>query len=294
MNILISGVNGFVGNAIVQQLKEGHYLIGIGTQRNTKSLVDDYFQWNIGQQDCYFKNEIGEIDVIVHAAACINNDDTDLTLSQTNCVGTQRICDLAIEKKVKRVYYISSIPVIGVPQDIPITEEHLLRPNTVYHATKLAGEFIIEQLRKRDISVVTFRIPSPIGPGMPIKTILPIFIQKSINDEKISILGSGTREQNYLDVRDLTELLEQTLDLDEIDGVYNIAAAKSISNVELAKLCVKLVNSTSQIVFLNEQDILEKQKWVISCDKAIKKLNYRPRHSIKESIIDIAREMKET
>lgn len=292
MKILITGINGFVGSSLATILGKENYIIGTGTKESSIVEVDDYFRWNMGEESIPLEKIPDDIDVIVHAAANLDKDNMNEQLITTNCLGTHRIYQLAKQKKAEKVFYLSSIPIIGIPQVHPITENHPLTPQTMYHVTKLSGELILNQLIYEGIEVIHMRLPSPIGAGMPVKTILPIFIKKAINGETIELVGKGSRRQNYLDVRDLGMLIARCLTMEEISGTYNIASAETISNLELAKLCVELTESDSNIEFLDMVDNADGQVWDVDSSKAVEQLGFRQQYTIQQSVKDIITEMR--
>lgn len=287
MNILITGSNGFIGSILVKYLKKEHKVIGVGRKSKPNSDVDRYIQWDISKSDCQDNDVKDEIDVIIHAAACISIEDSAIQLSAINCVGTQRIFALAIKKRVKKLIYISSAPIIGKPLQHPINENHPNRPFTIYHATKLAGEIILNQLERYGIENINLRIPSPIYTNMPIKTIVPLFVSKAIKNETITVNGRGTRRQNYLDVRDLANVIEKCLVKNNIQGTYIVASDKTISNIELAKLCVKITNSQSKIVFSGKEDTSDGQVWDYDNSSAKKHLEFVQTYPIEKTIEDM-------
>lgn len=65
---------------------------------------------------------------------------------------------------------------MGLHCNQPINEGVQYSPETMYHATKAAQEFILNQLVKLGTKVCSLRLPSPIGPRQPEKTIVPIFV----------------------------------------------------------------------------------------------------------------------
>lgn len=292
MKILITGSKGFIGHNLADILANGNDVISTGRGPSLSAGPKNYFSWDLAEESVPWEQIPHDLDVIVHVAASLSPNNMDEGLIATNCLGSHRIYQLAKTSNVKRVFYISSVPVIGIPRSLPITEEHPLQPRTMYHVTKLAGEMILDQLLYDGIEVVHLRIPSPIGPGMPVKTILPIFIKNALNGEKINIIGKGGRRQNYLDVRDLANLLCGCLDKEGIAGVYNIAAPETVSNLELAELCIKLTGSMSEIGFLDKEDEAEGQVWDVDTSKAADKLGFCQQYTIQQSIADIANEMR--
>jgi nucleoside-diphosphate-sugar epimerase len=136
---------------------------------------------------------------------------------------------------------------------------------------------------------VSLRLTSPSGPGTPESRILAVFVRRAVADDPLRILGRGTRKQNYLDVRDVALAVEACL-TKHASGIYNIAAANTISNCELAKLCIDELGSSAGIEFVGEPDPEEGVEWDVSASKAYRDLGYRPRFTIRDSIQAIAQE----
>ena len=127
-----------------------------------------------------------EIDIIVHCAAIITHDNYSNQLLNANCIGVQNIAEYANSIKCKQLVYFSSLPIIGKPSVIPITEEHPINPPTVYHITKYFGEQVLRLLLGEE-RVVVFRIPSPIGRKTAPNKIVPVFVQNAIQNVDFNI-----------------------------------------------------------------------------------------------------------
>lgn len=291
MNVLVTGSNGYIGRWIANHLKREHTVIGCG--RNDTSLcdVERYVRWDISDFEIPEMTIKLPLDAIVHVAASVTYDDFSESLVMSNCVGTFNITRLAVEKKCKKLIYFSGLPVVGKPKQWPITEQHSINPSTMYHATKAAGENIAMQAIKYGVHTTCLRIPSPVAPDMPVKTILPIFIDRALNNQNIILKGKGTRKQNYLDVRDLCECVELILDSSKnTNGIYNVGGFKAVSNKELAELCIKNTDSKSMIAFegVDENDDFD---WTTS-DVALRNLIGEYQHiDINQTINDVVKTM---
>lgn len=291
VKVLITGVKGFAGRTIARQLKAKHEVIGC--DRFVPKDADGYrfIQWDIGCGE-----EPGElagenIDYIIHAAASLENDNLSSRLISTNCLGTLNVLKAAVAHSVKSVIYVSSLPVVGNSHAVPITETAVILPSTLYHATKAAGEFIISQAEHYGVGAVSLRVPSLIGPGMPGNTIVPFFIQKALRSEEIQIMGKGTRKQNYLDVRDLACVIERILKKRDMNGIFNIGAKNVMSNAELAQLCCKTLESRSKIIF-SGTDSNDSVSWITDDSKLKYEIGDYQKINMKDSVLDIANEMK--
>ena len=287
MKILITGVNGFIGKALVSYLSKENMII-YGTGLEEKFLGKEsinYIQSNLGSDEFLkeFK-EVKKIDIIIHCAAIIDYSNHNSNLIKVNCYGIFNIIELAKLTNTQKIIYISSIQIVKKNNNI-LTERDILDPPTLYHTTKIFGEQYLKNIK--DIEKFILRISSPVGKGMPKDKILSTFVKKSYFNEKIRILGRGKRVQNYINVKDIAEVIRKIIVEEREEGIYNIASPTSISNFELAKLCKKTLNSTSEIYF-EGIDKEENDIWNIDISKAKEKLNFLPKISLEETILEIS------
>jgi UDP-glucose 4-epimerase len=286
MNILITGVNGLIGKAIASELVVDHKIIGISKSIDNKTnLKIEYHSIDISNAEsvenlCKFK-----IDIIVHCAASLDLNPLSSDLISSNCMGIRNITNLAIKLNCKQFIYLSGISIIGRPLKIPITEDHPLNPNKIYHLTKYFGEEYLKLLLDK-IKLVTLRISSPIGKDLAEDKIISTFIRQSMNNEDITLKGSGGRVQNYINVKDIAKSVNSVIQY-EISGVYNISSGISYSNREIAEKCIKLFNSKSNIVY-SGFDFEENDIWIISNDKAMQDFFFTSKYSIEDSLLEIS------
>lgn len=278
--ILITGANGFIGGYVLDKLKECFDVYSVGRQAKQRS---HYVQADIADDGFVDKicGEIPRCDVIIHVAALIDMA-CDEKLINVNCIGTFHICELANKWACEQIIYLSSIPVVGIPLQNPVTEQHSVKPMTLYHLSKYMGENILRICCNEDIRQVILRIPSPIGKGMNKKNLLSVIINKCKENQDIVLYGQGKRVQNYIDVRDITNAIYKAL-FYKYSALFNIANT-SISNYDLAVICQKLSNADSNIVFSELPDREENNQWYIDSKEAEDKLDYMPQYTLDETI----------
>lgn len=287
--ILVTGSNGFIGRSIVETLNRYYSIVGVGRQAESISICEEYIKWDLGREGIPDTISSKNFDYIIHAAACKDKNDLSEELIYTNCVGSFNVVKAAKLCGAKGLIYISSLPIIGSTHGVPIDEKAYILPETMYHATKAAGELITSQARNAGIRVTSLRVPSPIGPGMPLHTIVPVFIQRAKSGVDIIIQGKGTRKQNYIDVRDLGEAIKKILGQDGVDGVFSVGSKNILSNIELAQLCIDALKSASKFRFSGKEDSSDEIDWTTD-DSALRLIigDYQ-NHSMVNSVIDIAR-----
>ena len=287
MKILVTGSSGFIGRAVVEHLiASGHEVIGLHAHAKTitsalhRDLVADIAST---EEIALLSKEIEPCDAIVHTAASLDMGLHSTDVSRVNCIGLQNVLWLASQWIGNQFIFLSSVPVIGIPRIFPITEDHPVEPLTAYHASKLFGEQIVRLAEKQGINTVSLRLSAPVGPGMPKNRLLSVFVRRALNGEPLEISGQGTRKQNYIDTRDIAKATELCLQ-GNVSGVFNIAASRSISNIDLAKLCIARCDSSSATLFNGRADSEEGYTWDISIEKAKTALGFVPKFDIDDAI----------
>lgn len=284
--VLVTGASGFIGRYLVSELLKRRYEV-VGVSRKNPQIRNSDFRFiNI---DLCHRSEIvqlediaAECNAVFHLAADIRIPGDEDSI-ESNAKGTYNILQLTKKLKIKKFIYLSSIPIIGVPLQVPITENHTVKPLTIYHMTKFWGEQLVEYMCSEDIEWTVVRIPSPVGIGMR-RNFLRILIEKAMKNEQIEIFGSGTRIQSYIDVRDLARGLTTAMEKPD-RGLFLLSGKAAISDINLAKLVIDTINSRSGIVSgqrVNEEDGVS---WIISYKKASLKWGYAPEIDLRETIL---------
>ena len=285
MKCLITGINGVVGSNIASALREvyGWEVIGLGS---SQKIDNYYFRADLTHENDVIRvsEEINFCDIVIHCAAIIDFKCEPANLFKMNIIGSINALKIAKNVGAKSFINISSIPVIGRILKTPITESHICAPNTGYHLSKLQAEQVIDFYSGSEIRAVSLRIPSPVGLGMPPRSFLPIILGQAIRNEDIKIVGDKRRRQNFLDLRDLVRAIVNLSEKNHVRGMYNIAAQKTISNLDLALAILKQSNSKSKLLDLTEESSGYFEDWDVDCIKAYKDFGYAPKYEIFDSI----------
>lgn len=165
MNILVTGVSGFVGQELIQHLYQmENFSLTVLSRRIVNTLPQEIKQL-IGE-DIFSLQWSDEIDVVIHLAgrAHILNEQTTDPLTEfrkVNVEGTLQLARQALDKKVKRFIFMSSIGVNGsVTTQEPFTEAALPQPHADYAVSKLEAEQELKKLFARsDTELVIIRPP---------------------------------------------------------------------------------------------------------------------------------------
>jgi len=145
--VLVTGATGFVGQELCRRLKtKGFDLVGVGrSARCLLSSGSNFYQRDLETDDI---NDLvsGDLSCIVHAAGqahCKGGNSTQQLQSfwRANVEVSTRLARLAIETRVRRFVFVSSIGVHGSgTKDAPISEDSGFNPVSRYAASKLEAE----------------------------------------------------------------------------------------------------------------------------------------------------------
>jgi UDP-glucose 4-epimerase len=256
MNVLVTGSNGFIGYHAAKYLKEkNEYVVGLGRRGEPKdaSVLNEYVSCDLSTDAVSGLNSllhVPHIDAVVHLAADMRREPHCVEVVEANCGGTQRLLEWCEENQVNVFVQLSSLPVIGHPVEHPITENHPLAPYTVYHITKHMEEMLADYAYAyHGLRTASFRISAPVGPGVNPKTIFPTFVRNALENKNLVLSGAGTRKQNYIHVRDIAQALYRGIYSEDVHGVYNLTGDLLLSNCELARMCIRVLDSASQIEY---------------------------------------------
>lgn len=152
MNILITGIHGFIGNNLVSAFKDQHTICGLDIVSPQKEGVLKTFVWNE-------LDSLPAVDVVIHLAGKAH--DTKNTSSRQeyfdiNVGLTQKIFQYFLKSAATKFIFFSSVKAVADSvTDDQLTENELPNPKTPYGKSKLEAErYILEEwetLRLRSV-----------------------------------------------------------------------------------------------------------------------------------------------
>ena len=173
--ILLTGVTGFVGNFLYQQLNYLNIPVNV-TIRTEESAI--FFKKSIVvahiNEKTDWSHALVGIDTVVHLAARVHvmNESSRDPLSEfrlSNVASTRNLAKQAASAGVKRFIFLSSIKVNGesTEQECKYTEEDKPHPEDSYALSKMEAEIaLFEIAQETGMEVVIIRSPLVYGPGV--------------------------------------------------------------------------------------------------------------------------------
>ena len=120
-----------------------------------------------------------------------------------NVVATFNVLEAARKADVGTMVFASSSTVYGDPKVIPTPEDHPKEPASIYGASKLACEVLIETYhRLYGLKALILRYANVVGPRLTHGIIVDFIRKLRADPHHLVILGDGTQKKSYMHVRD--------------------------------------------------------------------------------------------
>lgn len=170
MKILVTGANGFVGQATCAALRQAGHAV-LPAVRVPHGLAGEIVVGDIHAQTDW-RTALAGVETVVHLAARVHvmNDQTADPLAQyraVNVAGTLQLAQQAHAAGVRRFVYVSSIKVNGEERATAYTEADTPVPEDAYGCSKWEAEQGLHKIAaETGLEVVILRPPLVYGPGV--------------------------------------------------------------------------------------------------------------------------------
>jgi len=146
----------------------------------------------------------------------------------------------ALREDLDQIVNLSSIEVYGIPQSLPIGEDHETSPDTYYGAGKLACEKFIQVVGMETGAIVTsLRCASIYGPGETIRRASTVFLDNVVQGKPLWIAGDGSDLRDYVYVEDVARAVILALEMKK-PGVFNLGGDQPLSIKQIAETIIKI------------------------------------------------------
>jgi nucleoside-diphosphate-sugar epimerase len=226
MTYFITGSSGFIGNYLIDSLKDQSIIIPHSYKKNHFNFPDV------------------SVDHVIHLGAEIKKDSL---MVESNILYTYNLLNYFKNKKIKSFIYVGSSSEYGY-KDHPISENDLLEPRTLYESTKGCGSLLAKSFAfAYDMPIRIVRPFSIYGYGESSDKLIPCIFKSILFDKHIDIYEGY---HDYLHITDFIEDLKAIMYNDSLPGnIINCGSGCQLSNFEIldiienitgkAALCIK-------------------------------------------------------
>lgn len=296
--ILVSGGAGFIGSHLCTRLiAEGHHVkcldnLFTGSRDNIIHLMDNRHFEFVNHDVIYpYSAEVDEIYNLACPASPIHYQYDAIQTIKTSVMGAINMLNLAMRLNAK-ILQASTSEIYGDPHIHPQPEHYWGNVNPIGYRScydegkRCAETLFMDYHRQKEVRIKIIRIFNTYGPRMLPNDgrVVSNFIVQALNNEDITIYGTGQQTRSFQYVDDLIEgMVRMMATDDDFIGPVNIGNPHEFSILELAEKVIRLTGSRSTIIFrpLPHDDPHQRQP---NISLAKEKLHWQPTVELEEGL----------
>ena len=263
--ILITGGSGFVGTNLINKLSNHNYDIFSLDIVSPKKIIEkiNYIDMDIRSKE--IESLIKKINpkTIIHLAAqasvSVSARDPQLD-NDINLNGSLNLFIKSINSELEKfIFFSTGGAIYGEEIGKKFNETDPPKPLSPYGISKFNFEnylnyFSLKKISKSKISIL--RPGNIYGPWQNPDGeagVISIFAKRMLNNETVSIFGSGNEYRDYIYVDDVIEFIFNALN-SNIIGTYNLSSGISTKTIEIFENISNLIGYKNDPVFYDKRE----------------------------------------
>lgn len=304
VHVLVTGAGGFIGSHLVEELVRAGANVRAFVRYNSRNdfgALEDCDQAVLDAVEIFtgdlanpeaVAGGVDGCEVVMHLGALIPIPYSyrhPREYVTANVEGTINVLEAARRLSPRRVVHTSTSEVYGTAEIVPIPEEHVLRPQSPYAASKLsADQLALSYARSFGTPVTVVRPFNTFGPRQSARAVIPTIISQALTQEVVE-LGSLTPTRDLTFVSDTVEGMMLAATADWVEGeVVNLGTGREWSIGQLAEHILRLVGVELPIRSVEERQRppeSEVERLVADWSKAERLLGWRPDVELDEGLL---------
>ena len=256
MNILITGIHGFIGSNFIRALRDKHTLYGLDIIFPCRDGVSQTFSWRDIEPTSFPFQTLPQFDAIIHLAGKAHdtkNQSAAQSYFDINTGLTQKIFDFFLESSAKKFIFFSSVKAAAdsVVGDM-LTEDVIPAPVGAYGESKIKAEEYIKHLEysTTEKQVYILRPCMIHGPGNKGNlNLLYNVVKKGIPWP----LGDFDNRRSFTSIDNLCYVIEGLLNQDVPMGIYHMGDDEALSTNELIAIMCEAMEKQPRIWKMNKR-----------------------------------------
>ncbi len=267
--ILVIGGAGYIGSHVVKALLREDFQVTVYDNLSTGQTCNLFQNAEFIEGDILDEPHLEKVmrkgfSAVIHLAAkkaVGESMENPQLYSQNNICGSINIFNAMLNSGVKNVVFSSTSAVYGMPQYLPLNEQHPLNPMSFYGYTKMAIEQVMDWYsRIKDFHYIALRYFNAVGYAADgsirgkeknPQNLLPLVMEVATGKRKIlHVFGNdydtpdGTCVRDYIHVEDLAAahvLAIKKLLKDGDSQIINLGTEKGTSVLEIIQAVERVI-----------------------------------------------------
>lgn len=291
MKIAVTGGTGFIGQYLLENADENHVFVVMTSRDNVEKLTQNVF---VEYKKIFYDYEgffsvLKECDAVIHLGAVRSDAKMEESFFNymTNIETSEALFRAAKDANIKNIVNISSTAVYDSTLEMPFAEDCSAAPLSYYGVSKLTIEHIAHRYNEKyGMFIKSLRVGQALGVGEREGYMPAVFLKRCLNQEKLSIYGSGQGGKEYVYVKDIVGAILCACHKNDIKGVFNIGTGILTTNIELAETYCKVFENEAGVELLRDKpDILTRH--YMNVKKAENELGFSAKYSLEKALMDM-------
>ena len=270
--IIVTGGSGFIGSALIRKLLDERDSFIINIDKKNVSSNNENIESHLKENENYRKrykfyscdlikfDYLKEIifdvqpDLIFNLAAETHVDrsiDNPKSFLLSNICGTYNLIEITREylkeynEEKFKLIHISTDEVFGsLGKNGQFRETSPYKPNSPYSASKASSDHLVRAWHKTfSMPFIVTNCSNNYGPWQLPEKLIPLAINKALNNDQIPIYGDGLQVRDWLHVLDHAEALIQIAEKGCIGKSYCIGGNSEMTNFDTINLICKFLDN---------------------------------------------------
>lgn len=160
-----------------------------------------------------------------------------------------------------------------------------LMPNSPYSASKASADMIVRAYQETfGMPVNITRCSNNYGPYQFPEKLIPLIINNCLKEKDLPIYGDGMQVRDWIHVSDHCSAIDAVLHKGIIGEVYNIGGNNEKNNIEIAKLIIKALGRSEDLIkYVNDRPGHDK-RYAIDNTKITTQIGWSPTYTFEEGL----------
>jgi nucleoside-diphosphate-sugar epimerase len=299
--ILITGGAGYIGTILTGVLLKESYHVRVldnlmhGGEPLLPFMGDEHFEFLKGdvREKADVSASLEGVDVVVHLAAIVGDPASQKIPKETreiNLNATKRLVDMAKERGIKRLIFLSTCSNYGISDSEKLSDENSpLNPISLYAETKVEAEKYVLSSQENGFEPCVLRGSTVFGtsPRMRFDLTINQFVMEALRDKKLVIFAPELWRP-YIHIRDFADVIRTVI---EAPGemvsaeVYNVGSNEmSFKKITIADFVKNHIPDT-EVKIVDKGDDLRDYR--VSFEKLANTFSFVPRRTLSDGIKEI-------
>ena len=250
-SVLVTGGAGFIGSHVASRFAREGFAVRVLDDLSTGDTANLAAGWKLVRADVADPTAVDAAvagtEIVVHLAAFTSVPESferfgDCT--RTNVLGTTNVARACVRHGVRKLVFASSSAVYSDLPAAPKSEAECPGPTSPYGISKLEGEHLLAAHTELDgLGTVALRFFNVYWPrqaaGSAYAAAVPIFIERALRGEALTIYGDGRQTRDFVYVDDVADAVLRAAQA-SASGVFNVGTGEALQILDLADEIARL------------------------------------------------------